>query len=216
MEGLRHQIGNELMAYLKYYIARPRANKDLIIKYVNSSIELNDEELFELMTSELEFTSQPPKEIECKAGCDHCCTINVDVNDYETTVLKKYLKENFDQQELSEIKAKAIQKHNITQDLSNEEKKNQRISCPLLDKEKGICRVYEARPMRCRSFNSKKVADCIAAFREMTLEYSKNIWHKPLQIAADIEAGIAIGLQHKNRAVVKPKSLENHLVNILE
>jgi Fe-S-cluster containining protein len=216
MEELRHQIGNELTAYLKYYIAQPNANKDLIIKYVNSAIELTDEQLFELMISDLEFTNDPPKEIDCKYGCDHCCRINVDMHDYEATVLKNYLKNNFNQQQLSKIKHKAIQKNNITEKLNHEEKNQHRIVCPLLNQEKGICSVYEARPMRCRSFNSKSVSDCIAAFREMKLKYSKNIWHKPLQIASDIEVGITIGLQYKNRTIVKPKSLENHLVNILE
>lgn len=66
----------------------------------------------------------------CQKGCAHCCKIPVDVSELEA----KYIEHN--------TNYKIRMNKNI--------KKNE--YCNLLDQETGTCKVYEYRPMACRTY----------------------------------------------------------------
>ncbi|ABV67893.1 hypothetical protein Abu_1646 [Aliarcobacter butzleri RM4018] len=66
----------------------------------------------------------------CQKGCAHCCKIPVDISELEA----KYIENN--------TKFKIVMNKNID---TNE-------YCNLLDLENGTCKVYEHRPMVCRTY----------------------------------------------------------------
>ncbi|AXX95692.1 YkgJ family cysteine cluster protein [Arcobacter ellisii] len=66
----------------------------------------------------------------CQKGCSHCCKIPVDVSELEI----KYIERN------TEYKRQNIEKIN-TNDY-----------CPFLNQDKGICSIYQFRPLVCRTF----------------------------------------------------------------
>ena len=217
MAKLRHKLGNSIDAYLNYYGSQPNANKGLIIKFINLSIELDHNELFEEIKKQLEFTSNPPKEIECKNGCSHCCSMNVYIFDFEASIIADYLQDNFTEAEIEEIKQKANQKNETTSQLSYQDKINYRFPCSLLNQETGSCRVYDVRPTKCRAFNSTSVANCIAAIVELKKIKSNSIWKEALQTGKDIEIGVSLGLMYKNKdSKTRQNTLEYQISKALE
>lgn len=66
----------------------------------------------------------------CEKGCSHCCKIPVMI---------------------SEIEAKYIQRNTQFQ-IKNNKSFNINSDCPLLDSLTGSCKVYEYRPISCRSY----------------------------------------------------------------
>lgn len=82
--------------------------------------------------------------ISCKAGCSHCCRINVDISEAEAEILVDYA-----EQENIEVNREALESQ---QHLSNGERSKSLFKdCVFLSKE-NTCKVYKVRPLNCRKY----------------------------------------------------------------
>jgi len=104
----------------------------------------------------------------CDKGCWHCCCAIVETAVIEAENIRRYVMENFNEDEVEELakKVKSILKYqpNLLQ-MSNERVKmnylKQSIPCPFLDSNNS-CTIYSVRPITCRKhivFSSKELCE---------------------------------------------------------
>lgn len=104
---------------------------------------------FQVRTQEIinEAVKDPlAKDIKCGKGCSFCCSLHVDITDDEAELLVKHaIEENIqiDVDRLSKQESKTIEQWS---ELTAQDRK-----CVFLDNDNGCCKVYEYRPISCRT-----------------------------------------------------------------
>lgn len=92
-------------------------------------------------------TQSKPKEFanqfHCLSSCTECCQQHVSVSQIEIFRIRRYIRK----MDITEV-----------QHLKNQER--DKNFCPLLDIEKGLCSVYEARPEICKAFGQYNGVMC--------------------------------------------------------
>ena len=102
------------------------------------------------------------KTIECRKGCYLCCSQAVLVLPYEVLYIASFIKNHLSKDEQDEIYGRVIKKDNITSHMKVQEFLSYKDTCPML--KNGVCMVYEARPMACRTYLSSSSAGCKTEF----------------------------------------------------
>ena len=97
----------------------------------------------------------------CHAGCAWCCYLPVVlVTTAEALALARWLRSHCSTSELDALR------HRLSARLQRQqapaEKDALPLACPLLRNNR--CMVYEARPLKCRAWNSLRLADCEQAY----------------------------------------------------
>jgi len=100
-------------------------------------------------------------ELACAPGCNLCCTTRI----YATSLEAKYLLEALPDEFSLNLDEKKLPRPKLTHNQTAllyysgeeppEEEEGELSPCPFLD-EKGLCRVYERRPLMCRIMVSTK------------------------------------------------------------
>lgn len=110
----------------------------------------------------------------CAAGCSSCCSDYFPVSQVEFELLLSYMEHSWSDEDIQHAFAQAernlevfrednpamyealVHKTNQQQELESIRRHagRNRFACPLLDPEKGICRVYPVRPFICRTHGS--------------------------------------------------------------
>ena len=101
---------------------------------------------------------QPPA---CEAGCSCCCCVQVQVLPPEVLHLAGHLKKTRSQEELAALSTALAEHGNRVKGLTPGQQSAIDDPCPLLVD--GLCSVYEARPIACRSANSTDAQRCLTA-----------------------------------------------------
>ncbi len=101
----------------------------------------------------LVFSDAGRQNLQCKTGCNHCCTFRVTCTWPSAMVIARAIKD------APELIEKLRLYRGQMDDPSLESRDNQRLMCPL--NVEGLCSVYEFRPLSCRSFHSFSLARCI-------------------------------------------------------
>ncbi|MBN1606337.1 MAG: YkgJ family cysteine cluster protein [Polyangiaceae bacterium] len=98
----------------------------------------------------------------CREGCAWCCYgTRVELVAPEALVIAASLTAPDQEALRTRIRETARR----VQSMSAADRHRERIACPLLDQERGSCRVYAVRPLACRglgSMNSEACADALA------------------------------------------------------
>lgn len=94
--------------------------------------------------------SHPDREakLSCKKGCSHCCNIQVMIAEDEADLLHEVAKRDNIPLDTERLEAQAA----WTEDDYPAHFFSGKAACVFLDPETKVCRVYEERPMACRSY----------------------------------------------------------------
>lgn len=106
----------------------------------------------------LEYAQKQNQTPDCKKGCSWCCYQPVFALSYELDNLHEFLKDNFSEEELEAVYARAASKRSKLQGLEGEALLNSKYACPLLKNDR--CIAYSARPVACRIYFSSDINTC--------------------------------------------------------
>ena len=101
--------------------------------------------------------------IACRAGCPHCCVLNVSVLLPEGMIIAEWLRERLPPAALGALVGRLAAHCRRVRWMEDEERITKQVACPLLDAE-GNCTVHPVRPLVCRAAASLDRADCRDAF----------------------------------------------------
>jgi len=103
-----------------------------------------------------------PLKIACEAGCNYCCSIRVNVLSAEVASILEFIDTHFNDAQRMEILDAVDQFVSIASQLDPKTRFLKPMLCPL--NKNGLCTVYDARPMACRSHHSFSVDQCRTSF----------------------------------------------------
>jgi Fe-S-cluster containining protein len=116
-----------------------------------------------------EVAAYEPEEMTtaCSAGCAWCCYIGfASISVPEAVAIATYIRHEVDDETRTRVEARLDAAIEGAEGLSPEARWRAREPCPFLDVDLGTCRVYEARPLRCRGWNSLDADACEASYRK--------------------------------------------------
>lgn len=99
-------------------------------------------------------TTHQGEQLDCKAGCSHCCHVRVEALEPEVFQIAKELK-NIAPEKLEEIIGR-LRNHAAT--INGISVFDHHIACPFLEDE--LCSIYPIRPAVCRKAHSFDVESC--------------------------------------------------------
>lgn len=95
--------------------------------------------------------------VKCKKGCAFCCYQQVLINEAEGRFLTDYLAEHPDLVDAEQLNRHRLWPHHSMRELNRQNDsdswngpKIEDKRCPMLNPKKGLCNIYEVRPMPCR------------------------------------------------------------------
>ena len=99
--------------------------------------------------------------LACRAGCAHCCKLQVTVLPHEVMDVVDYVRfgDRFTREQRAQVLGRLQNAVALGQGLDAHQYRAADIVCPFLDDE-SHCMVYSARPMSCRAFGSVNVHIC--------------------------------------------------------
>lgn len=103
---------------------------------------------------------------DCKAGCAFCCYYKVEARAHEILLIKEYIGKHFSAEQVIALKAALEANVAVIRTLTPEQHLTTNLKCALLDNNQ--CRVYPARPFRCRNFHSTDAQACETSFNDPT------------------------------------------------
>ncbi|WP_176461651.1 YkgJ family cysteine cluster protein [Anaeromicrobium sediminis] len=152
----------------------------------------------------------------CTKGCSQCCHMYVDLTAMEAEVIRKFVIENFTNEEIEKIMCRLEENKDLVPDyreLVGLEKMSdqldsywsKQIPCPFLNEEKE-CGIYQVRPVKCRTF--------MAFSKEENCTYEDN---KSFRIETPMGNGLLIGADAISTNVKRFKDLkaEDKKTNLL-
>ena len=102
--------------------------------------------------------------IACRAGCNYCCHVRVDVLAHEAIALFRYLKSQIPEDRADAIAAQVVANAERLATMTPEEHSAARVPCAFLVS--GRCSAYAARPLACAGFHSLNVGECERAYND--------------------------------------------------
>lgn len=149
-----------------------------------------------LMDSFISRCIREGKKVDCRKGCYHCCYQTVFALPFEVLALSHFIKNNFTDREIREIKDNTSRKNGITEKMSARQFLHHKSPCPLL--REGACTVYEARPMACRTYISSSKESCITEYNNPSdLNIFPDLYEFPIYAGRMINEGICSYLTQK-------------------
>jgi len=106
--------------------------------------------------------------IACRAGCGHCCIVNVAVLPPEIDAIVDDLDRKITPNEKRQLSLRAEKLFHQVHGLNDEERILLRRSCLFLD-EAGKCEIYPVRPLLCRALTSTDPDRCREALAMVAL-----------------------------------------------
>jgi Fe-S-cluster containining protein len=116
-----------------------------------------------VIIEQLEASGQSPL-VSCQCGCSYCCHSQVKIIPIEALSIYAYIKQTFNDIEISDLKKRILFFHGLTHEKTLEQRFSikQKLPCIFLMSEQ--CCIYKARPSICRSWNSLEQSACITAY----------------------------------------------------
>jgi len=110
--------------------------------------------------------------VACRAGCDHCCSVPVDVQAHEVFFAADHIQRHFPPTALEQLLERlTCHRHRVSR-LTAGTRDHSRQPCALLDGG-GACTIYAGRPEACRCHHSSNAAVCAAHEADPTVNLTK-------------------------------------------
>lgn len=109
--------------------------------------------------------------VACRAGCDSCCRVPVDVQAHEVFFAANYIQVHFSADALAELLVRLAAHRERVAAFASGERDHSRQACAML--RDGSCSIYDGRPQPCRSHHSSDAAVCAAHMTDPTVNVSK-------------------------------------------
>jgi len=109
--------------------------------------------------------------IACHAGCDHCCSVPVDVQAHEVFFAANHIQVNFSPVALAETLKQLKAHRRRVAALPAGARETSRQPCVLLAA--GSCSIYAGRPEACRSHHTSDASVCAAHQADPTVDLTK-------------------------------------------
>lgn len=150
-------------------------------------------DVVEHTTDALSQQDPPAIPIACKAGCGHCCSVQVQVLPVEVLHLVGYLRRTRTADELQTLTGQVAALDERIRGLLPAERSRLGLPCALLVDDK--CSAYEARPVVCRSANSSDVGRCRAAIGPDATRVTVPAYKHQVAVCRQVTKALATGLQ---------------------
>jgi Fe-S-cluster containining protein len=134
--------------------------------------------------------------IDCKNGCNYCCSLRLEVQPHDAFALAQWLGKNFTPAQLDALLARLRDNVEKSKAMGVEARKRTNMACALLGTD-GACSAYEARPAQCRRYHSMRVQTCKAFYDNPADESIESPMHPAV---AHNAAVIITQAQHAVRA----------------
>lgn len=109
--------------------------------------------------------------IACRAGCDHCCSVPVDVQAHEVFFAADFLQVNFLSADFAAVVDALADHRRRVAAIVPGEREQWRSPCVLLAA--GACSIYAGRPEACRSHHSHDAGLCAAHRADPAVDLTK-------------------------------------------
>lgn len=149
--------------------------------------------------SALRVQDPPPRPLACEAGCNYCCSVQVQVLAPEVLYLAGYLKRTRRQEELAALSAALADFGDQVKDLTPDRRSAMKAPCPLLVD--GLCSVYEARPIACRSANSTDAQRCQAVLDPDSSVGAVETYSHQVTVCRQATKALAAGMRDTGLAI---------------
>lgn len=148
----------------------------------------------DLGDSTLEQLSQgeSPEDLACKEGCASCCYFHVDATWPEIFQLAETILSTWSEPDRAGLIARLRQTVQKIKGLSIDRRGLARVPCALLKNDR--CRLYEQRPLKCRSCTSFSKKACKRSLRPGRAP-DIPAWGVPLMAYDPVFVGVSGGLQ---------------------
>jgi len=153
--------------------------------------------------------------IACRAGCGHCCVLNVAVLEPEAVTIVAYLERKLSPSQFASLCRQVDDLHDCLRWLDDEERIRLRRPCAFLDRE-GTCSIYPVRPLLCRGLNSTDPESCRQALALQFLDPEPQILSNLFQSTLFSQTFLALaramensGLDSRSRELTA--SVKTHL-----
>jgi len=110
--------------------------------------------------------------VACRAGCDHCCSVPVDVQAHEVFFAADHIQRHFSPAALEQVLARLSKHRRRVSRFAKGNRDTSRQPCALLDKS-GSCSIYAGRPEACRCHHSRDAAVCAAHKEDPSVNITK-------------------------------------------
>jgi len=135
--------------------------------------------------------------IACRAGCGHCCVLNVAVLEPEAVTIVAYLERKLLPSQIVSLRRQIDDLHDCLRWLDDDERVRLRRPCAFLDAE-GKCSIYPVRPLLCRGLNSTDPESCRKALDLLFLDAEPQILSNLFQSALFSQAFLALARAMEN------------------
>jgi len=135
--------------------------------------------------------------IACRAGCGHCCVLNVAVLEPEAVTIVAYLERKLPPSQFTSLRRQIDDLHGTLRWLDDEERIRLRRPCAFLDQE-GTCSIYPVRPLLCRGLNSTDPENCRQALELLFLDEEPKILSNLFQSALFSQTFLALARAMEN------------------
>lgn len=153
----RKFLGSKIVT--RTWIAKHRGDRHhQAIRLADSAHQYFDEESAALGNTTM--IQGQRREIACKAGCSHCCSLYVSATSSELLLIEGFISA-LPTEAGDAIKGRVQNAYTQAKGKSMAERDRVRIRCPLLSQH-GTCDVYPVRPLTCRSYVSFDLPACKA------------------------------------------------------
>lgn len=106
--------------------------------------------------------SHGERRIACRAGCSHCCVLNVSALLPEAAAIADWLVNRLTTQERDSLATRLDHQRRVVRWMDDEERIHRGIPCIFLDS-RGHCSIYPVRPLVCRAVTSLDSSRCLQA-----------------------------------------------------